>query len=248
MLLTESILYVILLVFLQMYDTRWWRNLQHVQWKCEFSKKPFWSFQRRFSIFAPTGGARAIPSFSPSWGLSFFSNWYVLMVFSVFLMGRGQKEEAGALHMLQTINKITTNPQAADFSRVAFAALLYSCQFGVVELQAGKTRQPTSQKPCLLLLETWQCERCNWQVAMCNVQIELMDSSSSWISIGIHSYQSLMWNMQRLYRWGGMVVKPEIFPEVFPTKSCMHNPTSKSTKILPFYGCGVGVYESALCL
>ena len=145
--------------------------------------------------------------------------------------------------MLQTINQITTNPQAADFSCVAFAALFYSCQFGVVELQAGKTRQPASQKPCLWLVATWQCERCNWQVAMCNRQIEIMDSSSWWIPIEIHSYQSSMWNMQRLYRWVAWWSSPKSSQRFPPTKSCMHSPTSKSTKILPFYGCGVGVYE-----
>ena len=80
---------------------------------------------------------------------------------------------------------------------------------GVVELQACKTRQPTSQKPCLLLLETWQCERCNWQVAICNGQIEIMDPSSWWSSIGIHSYQSPMRNMQRLYRWGSWCSSPK---------------------------------------
>ena len=72
-----------------------------------------------------------------------------------------------------------------------------------------KTRQPTSQKPCLLLLGTWQCEKCNWQVAMCNGQIEIMDSSSWWIPIGIRSYQRPTWSMPRLYRWGAWCSSPK---------------------------------------
>ena len=65
--------------------------------------------------------------------------WWWCLCFSG---GRGQKEEAGAWHMLQTSNQLTTNPRAADFPCVAFAALLYSCRFGVVELQAGKRGNP----------------------------------------------------------------------------------------------------------
>ena len=41
-----------------------------------------------------------------------------------------------------------------------------------------------------------------------------------------------------------MVFKPETFPNMCPTKSSMPKPTSKKMKILPFYGWGVGVYES----
>ena len=78
-----------------------------------------------------------------------------------------------------------------------------------MEPQAGKTRQPTSQKPCLLLLVTWQCERCSWQVAMCDGQIEIMDSSFWRISTGIDSYQRPMWNMQRLYRWVAWCSSPK---------------------------------------
>ena len=148
------------------------------------------------------------------------------MVFSLFLKRRGPERRGRVWHMLQTVNHITTNPQTADFLCVAFAAFLYSCQFGVVEFQAGKTRQATSQKPCLLQLETWQCERCNWQVAMCNGQLEIMYSSSWWISTGIHSYQSPVWNMQRLYRWGHGVQARNL-PRGFPNQILHAQPHSQ---------------------
>ena len=41
-----------------------------------------------------------------------------------------------------------------------------------------------------------------------------------------------------------MVLEPQTSPNAFPTKSCMHNPTSKRMKIYPFHGLGVGGYES----
>ena len=142
-------------------------------------------------------------------GASIFQQ--LICVDGVFFVSQGagarKKRQGGMAYA----HHITTNPQAADFSCVAFAALFFSCQLGVVELRAGITKQPTSQKPCRLLLGTWQCERCNWQIAMCNGQIEIMDSSSLWICIGAHNYQSPMWNMQRFYRWGAWCSSPKSF-------------------------------------
>ena len=40
-----------------------------------------------------------------------------------------------------------------------------------------------------------------------------------------------------------MVLEPQTSPNAFPTKSCMHNPSSKRMKIYPFHGLGVGGYE-----
>merc|ERR1711957_954105 len=61
---------------------------------------------------------------------------------------------------------------------------------------------------------------------------------------GIHTFQTPVENLQRLYRWRGWFCKPEVLPQVAPSKSAMGKPPSKPTRILTFHAWGVGVYES----
>ena len=181
------------------------------------SKKPFWRFHRRFSTFAPKGWARSIKFFRLH-GCHHFSAIYMCwLCFLCFSRGLGPGRTGRGM-AYATDNQPNHNKSTSSwFFICGFCSVVLLMSIWVGGAPGWKkTRQPRSQKPCLLLLETWQCERCNWQVAMCNGQIEIMDASSLWISIGIRSYQSPMWNMQRLYTWGGIVFKPEIFPEVFP--------------------------------
>ena len=168
-----------------------------------FLEKSLWDFHCRFSICARKGCARAIPDFRLHGGHHFSADdmcWWRSVCFS--RAGARKKRQGQCIWYRQSTKPQRTRKQ-----------LFFMCGFCRVvllnELQAGKTRQRTSQKPCLLLLGTWQCERCKWHVAMCNRQIEIMDCFSWWISIGIRCYQSLMWNMQRLYSWGAWCSSPK---------------------------------------
>ena len=121
------------------------------------------------------GGARAIPFFSPSWGPSFFSSSYVLLVFSVFLIGGQGPERSGRGMAHATDNHPNHNKSASNwffmcgFCRVV---LLMSSWGGGVKLLRTLPDHPLPLPPTVVgneNVEHWRPRKCftlTWNYGM----------------------------------------------------------------------------------
>ena len=244
MLFTERNVLTYICMFLHVYAPNWWRTLQHLQWTCEFSKQIVQELPPSLFDIRINGWCQGHPVFSPSWGPSSFRNWYVLMVFSVFLRGQGP-EIIGRGMAYATDNHSNHNKSASSwFFTCGFCSvgLLMSIWGGGAPGRENDATHITETMPIAIgSLAMWKVHlaSCNVQWANRNYGFFLfVDFDRNPLLPKPHVEHAAIVSV------GGMVFKPEIFPEVFPTNWCMHNPISKSTETLPFYGCGVGVYES----